>query len=687
MAYTDWNIKTQDINCVNKLSSALSCNEIVSRLLINRGITNEEQAKQFLNPDNGEDYDPFLLGDMEKAVERIKQAVENQEKIFIYGDYDVDGITSVSVLYLYLKKFTSLVDYYIPDRFTQGYGMNDDAVNLIKKRGCGLIITVDTGISAFSEACTAKALGIDMIITDHHECQGQLPNVYAVVNPKMDNNTYPFEFLAGVGVVYKLISAMDIIMHTNYRDENIDLVAVGTIADIMPLLDENRKIVSAGLRKMSHLPNAGLKMLIDMCLNSTNITSGNVGFAIAPRINAAGRMESAQTAVRLFITDNVDEVKNVAEHLCELNTKRQQIENEIYNEAIEIIEKHELNSRFSVLVLWKEGWHNGVIGIVASKLKEKYNKPVVLFSVDSASKGSARSIAPFNIFEAFRSMEDIMIQYGGHKYAAGALIENEMIYEFRDRLCDYFDSSEDNHPVDKIDVECELPVKLLTLKTLCGISMLQPFGKLNEVPLFCIRNAKIAGVFPTASNRHIRLKLTIGDKSFTAFYFGVSPCEFDYREGDIVDIVCEMNENEYKSIKSVQLIIRDIRLSENLINNYSARRVFCDSFDDAILPSMLPSRDDIAVVYKYIHKCFCEGKKRFNIDNFSSVLCKDCLVSMNYEKIYFSLKILSDLEIISADIAEELLIIKDIPDGKKVSLYDSALLMNIYEKAGVKFGY
>ena len=338
-----------------------------------------------------------------------------------------------------------------------------------------------------------------------------------------------------------------------------------------------------------------------------------------------------------------------------------------------------------MLVLWKEGWHNGVIGIVASKLKDKYNKPVVLFSVDENSKGSARSIAPFNIFEALSSLEDILIQYGGHKYAAGALIANDKLYEFRDRLCRCFDSVEDNNACNKIDIECELSEKMLTVKTVSEISFLQPFGKLNEVPLFCIRNIKIAGVFPTSSNRHLRLKFNIGDKSITGFYFGVNLLDFDYREGDLVDIVCELGENEYRNIKSVQLVVRDLRLSENQLENYRSKRLFCDTSDE-ILPSMLPSRSDIAVVYKYISKRFSDGKRKFNIDNIAGIICKDSLVKLNYEKVYFSVKILSDLDIVVSDIDDNVLEVSKIYDEKKVSLYDSALLMSVYEKAGVKFG-
>lgn len=686
MSYTYWNIKNQDMKSISRLSAALGCSEIVSRLLLNRGICEPDRAEKFLYPDDSFEYDPFLLSDMELAVSRIESAIKNHEKICIYGDYDVDGITSVSTLYLYLKNFTRFVDYYIPDRFTQGYGMNIDAVKKIKENGCSLIITVDTGISAFDEAKSARSLGIDMIITDHHECQNDLPDVYAVINPKRDDSVYPFRYLAGVGVVYKLISAMDISFNTHFRRANIDLVAIGTIADIMPLVDENRKIVKDGLDKISKAPNTGLKKLVDICMNTSSVSSANVGFAIAPRINAAGRMENAETGVKLFITNSEEEAQSVAEHLCELNTERQVIENKIYDEAIDIIEKYELDDKCSVLVLWKENWHNGVIGIVASKLKDKYNKPVILFSADSLAKGSARSPAPFNIFEAFAYMKDILIQYGGHKYAAGALIARDKLHEFRDRICAYFDSCEEvNLASNRIDIECELPSDRLNIKTLSEISLLQPFGKLNEVPLFCIRNVRLAGIFPTSGNKHLRLKFNIDGKSITGFYFNVTPDEFDYRDGDLVDILCELNENKYKNIKSIQLVIRDLRLGENQLACYLDKRNFCEDSDE-FLPSMLPSRSDIAIVYKYLYKNHLKGKNIFNIDTIANIICKDCLVSMNYEKVYLSVKILDELEIISSEISDEFLIVNSIYDDKKVSLCDSALLMSVYKKAGVKFG-
>ncbi len=686
MSYINWNIKTQNESLVKELSNKLNCNEIISRLLINRGLTTVDKAEKFLFPKADVVHDPFLLNDMDLAVRRIDEAIYNNERICIYGDYDVDGITSVSVLYLFLKNFSDNITYYIPDRFSQGYGINKTALDNLKNDGCSLIITVDTGISAIEEINYANDIGIDVVITDHHECQKSFPSAIAVINPKRHDSAYPFAKLAGVGVVYKLITALDKHKNTDFSDNYIDLVAIGTIADIMPLIDENRYIVKVGLDKISTNPNPGLKALIDITLNTSNITSSSVGFALAPRINAAGRMAMASVGVELFVTDKPQIASEIAQNLCDLNLERQKIETEIFNQASEIIDKHNLDKNYNALVLWKEGWHSGVIGIVASKLKEKYNKPVVLFSVDEVSKGSGRSVVPFNLYEAFESCKDMLIQYGGHKYAAGLLIENDKLGEFRDRLSQLVgEYTQDNELSNDINVDCVLDYKYLNCKSAEEISLLQPYGKSNETPLFCIRNIRISDIFPTSNNKHLRLKFNINDKQIVGFYFGVNNIEFDYREGDFVDVLCEVNINEYRNIKSVQLIVHDLRLCENILFSNQTRRIHCESSSD-ILQIMLPTKSDIAYVYRYFKHNFSKGKSKYNIDTVHNLINKDCLTSINYEKIYFSIKILIELGIISGDINDIILTINSIETEKKFNLYDSNLLMSIYGKAGVKFG-
>ncbi len=686
MSYINWNIKYQDEYVVKKISNEIGCSDTFSRLLYNRGLINTDDVQSFLHPSNLTVHDPFLLNDMDIAVKRIYDAINENEKICIYGDYDVDGITSVSVLYLFLKRFTDNVSYYIPDRFSQGYGVNTDAINKIKNNGCDLIITVDTGISAFEEIKLASKLGIDVIVTDHHECQQNLPEAIAVINPKRKDNTYPFTKLAGVGVVYKFLCALDKRFDTSFANDYIDLVAIGTIADIMPLLDENRFIVKQGINKISESANKGLKCLMDICIINHTVTSQAIGYAIAPRINAAGRMDSAELAVKLFTVNDKVEIERIANQLCELNLQRQKIENDILNEAVEIIEKHELNQKYSVLVLWNKGWHNGVIGIVASKLKERYNKPVILFSVDDVAKGSGRSVAPFNLYNAFENNKDILIQFGGHKYAAGVLIENDRLYEFRDKMSKCMDNFlSENTLKSDLDVECVVPHDVITYKTATDISLLQPFGKNNEVPLFCIKNVRINDLFSTSNNRHLRIKFSIGDKLITGFYFSVDISKFDYREGDVVDVICEINENEYKNYKNAQLTIKDLRYNQQTIDSYTQRRKMCD-MQSNVIPELLPTRHDIAVVYRFLHQSYLGGRKEYNLDTLSNIINKDCLVKLNYEKMYYSLCILMELGIVFANINKNDLFILDIIDGKKFSLSDSTLLMSIYNKAGVRFG-
>ena len=686
MSYINWNIKTQDLSVIKSMSKQLNCTDTVSVLLYNRGITDTEQAKAFLNPNSKVVHNPYLLNDMSIVVDYIKKYIDQGKKICIYGDYDVDGITSTSVLYLYLKHFTDKVGYFIPDRFNEGYGINNDAINKIKSDGYEVIITVDTGISALNEIDYAKSLGIDVIVTDHHECQEKLPNAVAVINPKRKDSSYPFSKLAGVGVVYKLVCALDIAFESDFADEYIDLVAVGTIADIMPLLDENRYIVKKGVDKISTAPNFGLKCLIDLCVTNLPVNSASIGYAIAPRINAAGRMADAEIAVNLFTTNDKTVAESIAKELCQLNVERQQIENKIIIEAEQIINEHNLNERYSALVLWNKGWHSGIIGIVASKLKEKYNKPVILFSVDDYAKGSGRSVAPFNLYNAFEQNKDMLIQYGGHKYAAGVLVDNDKLFDFRDKISKAVDEflAKSSFTSD-LDVECVLSPYDVTIKTVNEISLLQPFGKHNEIPLFCLRNVRINELFPIANNKHLRIKFSVGDKNVTAFYFSVDMQKFDYREGDLVDIVCELNENEYKNYKSVQLVIKDLRYNLDVIDSFAARRKNCDEHT-AVLKTHLPTRADIAVVYRYFYHEFSNGRKIYNLDTVSNIINKDCLVSLSYEKVYYSIKILLELGVIVGKTNFTELVLNDIPDGKKFSLKDSCILNSIYNKAGVSFG-
>ena len=685
MSYINWDIKTHNASEVMCLSKEINCSEILAKLLINRNIKDPTSAVNFLNPCDTI-RNPFTLSDMDKAVSIIARNIKANKKICIYGDYDVDGITSVSTLYLYLRRFSDNIGFYIPDRFSQGYGVNDNAIKRIFEDDYSLIITVDTGISAVEEISFAKQMGLDVVVTDHHECQETLPNADAIVNPKRHDDTYSFKELAGVGVVYKLILALDIEFNTSYADDYLDLIAIGTVADIMPLVDENRYIVKKGIEKIISNPNPGLKYLIDLCSNGTRITAGSIGYAIAPRINAAGRLENAELGVELFTTPDSFKAEKIANRLCELNSERQVVENQIMKEAIQIINDHDLNEKYSALVLWKEGWHSGVIGIVASKLKEKYNKPVILFTVDDVSKGSGRSVAPFNLYEVFEQNKDLLIQFGGHKYAAGVLIPNDKLFEFRNKVSESAKKFlKESSFVSNFSVECILNSQDITFKTATDISQLQPFGKHNEVPLFCLKNVKIADIFPLSNNKHLRIKLQAGEKNFNSVYFSVDMLSFDYREGDVVDVVFEMSENDYKNHKSVQLIIRDMRYSQQALSSYEQRRYNCDNII-SVIPTFLPTRSETGIVYRYFHHSYSQGRKLYNLDTISNIINKDCLVNLNYEKVYYSIKVLIELGVIIGSIDKNDLVINKIVENKKFSLANSSILMSIYKKAGVNFG-
>ena len=368
----------------------------------------------FLNPDYSRLYNPFLLKDMDKAVNRILSALENKEKIIIYGDYDVDGITSTSILFLFLKENGAIVDYYIPNRMEEGYGLNLEAINKIKDKGTDLIITVDTGITAVNEVALAKELGMDVIITDHHECQAEVPQAYAVIDPKQEDCSYPFKLLAGVGVSFKLIQALaKKLNNENSICKYMDIVSVGTVADIVPLIDENRILVKKGFEDIPNTQNIGLDALLKVSgYKGGPVTTGLIGFALGPRLNASGRIGDAKRGIELLITNDKEKAKMIADELNEENKNRQAMEQEIFNEAISLIEKEFDIKNTKVIVIAGEGWHQGVIGIVASKIVEKYYRPTILLTIeDGIAKGSARSVEGFNIFEALCESSQFLTKF------------------------------------------------------------------------------------------------------------------------------------------------------------------------------------------------------------------------------------------------------------------------------------
>lgn len=560
-----WLLKEFDKSRVLEISKTFGISPLTSIVLYNRGVREDDQIKNFLSKDLGIMYDPFLMRDMDKAVERINAAKEAGEKITIYGDYDVDGITAIAILYKYLSGLGIAVDYYVPDRMQEGYGVNRDALDKIKERGSSLIITVDTGITAVEECEYAAEIGLDVIVTDHHECKERIPVVHAAIDPKRKDCAYPFKSLAGVGVVFKLIQALDKESSLfDLMEDYADLMCLGTVADISPLIDENRVIVTEGLKRFKNTKNIGLKALIDVSTNGKAITTSTIGYTIAPRINASGRLGCASRSVELFLTDDEETAKKLATSLCEENSLRQQTEQKMFKEALEYIEEHPEVKDDKIIVIPHENWHHGIVGIVSSKITEKFYKPSILFAIDGdEAKGSGRSVSGFNLFGALENSSDLLEKFGGHELAAGLTIKASNIEAFRKKINeDSKDKISESMLVPTVVLDAAIKVPYITIDTVHDINRLQPFGVDNPTPAFAVRNIKIHKISVMSEGKHLRMTLLKDGKYLDAVGFGMGEYYHHLEEGDIIDVAFALDINDYKGFQNVQLILKDIKKSE-----------------------------------------------------------------------------------------------------------------------------
>lgn len=560
-----WLLKEFDKERVLEISKKFKISPLTAIILYNRGIRNDDEIEKFLSKDLSVMYDPFLMCDMDKAVGRILAAKDGGEKITIYGDYDVDGITAIAILYKHLSEMGISVDYYIPDRMQEGYGVNRDALDKIKAAGTALIITVDTGITAVEECEYAREIGLDVIVTDHHECKEIIPDVYAAIDPKRKDCGYPFKSLAGVGVVFKLIQALDGNKSLpDLMEKYADLMCLGTVADISPLIDENRIIVTEGLKRFNKTKNIGLKALIDVSTSGKAITTSTIGYIIAPRINASGRLGCASRSVELFLTDNEENAHNLALSLCEENTLRQQTEQKMFKEALEYIENHPEIKDDKILVIPHENWHHGIVGIVSSKITEKFYKPSILFAIDGTeAKGSGRSVSGFNLFDALENSSDLLEKFGGHELAAGLTIKAENIEAFRKRINDYSkDSISETMLMPTIMLDAAIKVPYITIDTVHEINRLQPFGVDNPTPSFAVKNIKIHKISVMSDGKHLRMTLLKDGKYLDSVGFGMGEYYHHLEEGDIIDVAFALDINDYKGFQNVQLILKDIKKSD-----------------------------------------------------------------------------------------------------------------------------
>lgn len=560
-----WLLREFDKNRVVEMSKEFHISPLTAIILYNRGIHDDDAIRRFLSKDIDVMHDPYLLKDMEKAAERIRKAHDNKEKVTIYGDYDVDGITSIAILYKYLTEMGIDTDYYVPDRMQEGYGVNKDALDKIHSNGSSLVITVDTGITAVEESEYAKEIGIDVIVTDHHECKERIPDVYAAIDPKRKDCPYPFKSLAGVGVVFKLIQALDENKSlSDLMDKYADLMCLGTVADISPLIDENRVIVTEGLKRFKTTSNVGLKALIDVSTNGKAITTSTIGYTIAPRINASGRLGCASRSVELFLTDDAEKAKKLAESLCEENTLRQQTEQKMFKEAMEYLDANPEVKEDNVIVIPHADWHHGIVGIVSSKITEKFYKPSILFAIDGdEAKGSGRSVNGFNLFGALENCSDLLEKFGGHELAAGLTIKAENIEKFRQKInsCSQKQINE-AMLTPTIQLDAAIKVPYITLETVNDINKLQPFGVDNPTPSFAVRNIKIHKISVMSEGKHLRMTLLKDGKYLDSVGFGMGEYYQYLEEGDIIDVAFALDINDYKGFQNVQLILKDIKKSD-----------------------------------------------------------------------------------------------------------------------------
>ena len=610
--------KTVEDSEIKEIAEKLGVSALTALLIYNRGQITPEKAEAFISAKEGNYYDPFSMPDMEKAVDRILKAAENKEKTVIYGDYDVDGVTSVSILYMYLTELGLSPEYYIPSRRSEGYGVNNEAIKQFAEKNISLMITVDTGVTALDEVKFASSLGIDCVITDHHECLAELPEALAIVNPRRADSKYPFCELAGVGVVYKLLCAIEerLAGNSDKVKKYIDLVAIGTIADVMPLVDENRLLVTEGLDMLNKTPRMGISSLLKAASqndkkskSSQKITSSMISFTIAPRINAAGRIESAEKAVKLFLGRSPSDADIMAEELCEINRRRQAEENRIIEEASKKIKDSFDFENDRVIVLAEENWHHGVIGIVASRITERFAIPSILISFDenNVGKGSGRSVKGVNLVDALTYCSDLLIKYGGHELAAGLTVSREHFDAFKERINQFVreNVSEKSQAI-VIEADAYINPEDVNLDQAKELFLLEPYGVANPSPTFFMSSLKVRDIISLAE-KHTKFILERDGVQLTALYFGHSRASLPIYKGDTLDVAFTMGINEFRGVTDVQIILKDLKIqsvgyevadeSKQKYRNVMAGIPYLRSDDD-----ILPSRDDFAKVYLYLKR-------------------------------------------------------------------------------------
>lgn len=679
MSIKRWVFSELNKERASKISEDLNIPFFLAMMLDIRGITSEDYIKSFLSCDT-EISDPMLLADMDKAVNRINKAIDSFEKICVYGDYDADGVTSTALMYSYLDSCGANVMYYIPRREDEGYGLSIKAIERLHKDDVDLIITVDNGIVSIEEVDFANNLGIDVIITDHHQTRDTLPNAVAVIDPHREDCNSKFKDLAGVGVAFMLITALE------GEDPDIDrlienysdLVSIGTIGDIVPLVHENRFFVKEGLKNIQYTDRIGLKSLLEEAgIYGKGISAGNVAFTIVPRINAMGRLDSANKAVKLLISDSYDESCDMASELGERNSERQRIETIIQREAEQMLDSHPTMKYDRILVIDGEKWHNGVVGIVASRITEKYSKPCIVISRDGdEAKGSGRSVSGFSLYDAIFSCSDLLTKFGGHPMAAGLNMKSCDINELRNRVNDYAKKLNVT-PYSTLKIDCKLNPEVLSVDLINQLSVLEPFGSSNPKPVFALCKMVIEEICPVGGGKHLRLNLSRNNKKLKAMKFSTGLQEFLYKCGDIIDIAVSIDKSEYRGIEDLSIIIKDIKLSDIDLDEFVSQKSLYEKIrrneetSQEEIKKVRPNRDEVAKVYIFLRK---NNGWSSSIDILNYRLNDE---NICYAKTIIIIDIMNELGLIEVNDTGDIYNISMVDINKKVDLNSSEILSKL----------
>ena len=698
MARENWILHECEKQNIIDLARELDIFPVTARLLINRGITDTAHARAFLEKSSDHFHDPFALPDIKEAAERLLSAVRTGERIAVYGDYDADGVSAVCILYDYLNAIGAVVEYYIPDRAAEGYGLHADVLRQLAASGTRLVVTVDTGVTALEEAELARTLGVDLIVTDHHACPKSLPQCCAVVNPKRPDSAYPFAGLAGVGVAFKLMCACEMLRNPGEQAQKSAVAqlcrtygavcAIGTIADMVPLLDENRLIASLGLGLIGCDAHPGVTALLRQAGAYTEHNSEKrkfsaslVSFTIAPRINAAGRMGCAESALRLLLSKGEEEAQPYACALCEYNTERQRVEDGVVREAYEKIMGQSDPAAQQVLIAAGDNWHSGVIGIAAGKITQQFGRPCALITfegADGVGRGSARSVEGFRLAQALDDCDAVLEHHGGHDMAAGFSVRRENMAAFRQALRAAAKKQlGDSMPQRQIAIDDTLSPADLALALAQEFALLEPFGCENPVPLFLTKDLLLRDITPVGGGRHTRLTLCRGDWRITAMYFGTAPETLPYRTGDRVDVVYQIDINEFMNRTSVQMLIMDMDFSEEVYQELEQQREIYGRIcrGEAVeCADMLPDRQDFADLYRCLRdRC---GERETHVTDTALSL----KLRMPLYRLLLALDILAEMRLITCSAQKGALCIALLHATDKVDLEKSPTLCALRAK-------